>query len=238
MDGTQSIRTYSFPENGYTADVSCMHNTTAEWRLPSDDGGCDAYDKSSAAGALPNNNTGSPEVITMPELCHDTSRMMLMAGRMLNHRTVIALAANSTSGPYSILDNIQCELFFRPTAFEVAVDTDKHLVNVTATSDEVRDIDPSAADYGGGFGVVASMAIQLVASMSQTYGVYDSAVADTFLANINNTAAALNTSITDPKTVTRAIENSMKSLVDDTLLAYSSAQLMIAGGLHPGEEQD
>jgi hypothetical protein len=58
---------------------------------------------------------------------------------------------------------------------------------------------------------------------------YSSPLGEAFLANINSTANILNTSTTETTTVLRAVEESLRSILDDTILAYSSAQLMIAG---------
>ena len=101
-----------------------------------------------------------------------------------------------------------------------------------ATAD---DVDPTSrnADRGIGFGIVPSMVTQLVAALSQTSNAHGSGMGDAFVANINSSAIALNTSTTDPSTIFRAIEASVESIVDDVLLAYSSAQLMVAGNARP-----
>jgi hypothetical protein len=131
------------------------------------------------------------------------------------------------------LDKIQCEFTFNPTQFSVAVDVQGLLISVSTLDVQAEDIDPSSRDLGVGFGIVPNMVTQLVASVSATTNLYASALGDSLLASINSTAAILNTSITEPDTISRAVEESLKSMVDDILVSYSSAQLMIAGEINP-----
>lgn len=230
----QSVRSYTFNEVGYMTQVSCTHNATSMWRIqPLKGSNCDGYETYAISGALPNSIPGTVESVSLPGLCGDTSRVLGMGGRMVNNRTIVAMAAGA--GAYGVLDKMQCELWFKPTLFRLEVDTQRLLIDATPVNGtDFTDVDPTSAVFGAGFGIVAGMAAQLVASMPSTTSMQRSPIADALTANIRNAASIWNTSDTDSSIVARAVSDSMESIVDDTLLAYSSAQLMIAGQVEIG----
>lgn len=163
----------------------------------------------------------------------DSSTVVALVGACRNNRNVFALATGYDEGSYTALNNTQCDVTFIPTLFEVKVDVSRLLITVTPQQ-STADFDPTTKTTGIGLGRLAQYIVREVTltSMINT-SLYTSVLGDTFISNVANVAAATNTSMDDVSTVTSAVRDSLESMLDDMLLAVSSAQLMIAGSITP-----
>jgi hypothetical protein len=235
-------RSYSYPEIGYNSQVTCIYNKTASWSVhpgyvdPASDGTLPG--SYLAQGYLPNSNYNAnnsklpwrPEYYAAVGL-YDDSQVVSLVGLSNNGRNLFAIAAGQTPGNYTILNTTQCEVIFTPSQFRVSVSTTDRLINVTLQNATAPDMDPTTAKGKSGLGVIAQtvMRSQTLLSMINT-SLYTSVLGNMFISNINNAQAAQAAGFIpkdlDSKSVAlHAIEQSLESLIDDTLLAYSSAQL-------------
>jgi hypothetical protein len=225
---TTAILDYRYNETGYLSDVSCIVNSTSDWALygpmyASDD--LTYPNLYLAYGTLPN---GNPEVYSACGLGHSKG-IFALVGSSRNGLNVFSIAAGKN---YAALNQVQCSVIFTPTVFSIAVNTTNGLTAVTplpgsSTKADVSDIEPT--------GFITSFAMRMPTSISQqhTCDLYTSLVGSTFVQNIQNVhpdfrAAGGNDSATLTADVLRGVEDSLVSMLDNSLLAFSSAQLTIA----------
>jgi hypothetical protein len=206
---TTAILDYRYNETGYLSDVSCIVNSTSDWALygpmyASDD--LTYPNLYLAYGTLPN---GNPEVYSACGLGYSKG-IFALVGSSRNGLNVFSIAAGKN---YAALNQVQCSVIFTPTVFSIAVNTTNGLTAVTplpgsSTKADVSDIEPTS--------FITSFAMRMPTSISQQHAcdLYTSLVGSTFVQNIQD--------------VLRSVEDSLVSMLDNSLLAFSSAQLMIA----------
>lgn len=127
---------------------------------------------------------------------------------------------------------MQCEVFYEPATFNVSVDTNERSINVTQASN------PPAIDIesSGALKIMAAQQLMAFANVDST--TITSYVGDVLFNNMINVAAqvGLNTTL-DIRSSTgnttdavrfRGVEESIESIVDNALLSFGMAQLMIA----------
>ena len=228
---TTAVLGYQYDEPGYLSNVSCIVNATSNWTLkgpifsPHNNVYPDLY---VAAGTLTN---GNPERYAACGL-RGTNEIFALVGSAAHTQNVFAIAAGQN---YAALNGMQCTVRFTPTVFSVVVNAIDRLIAVAPhpsspaadAEDDVPNIEPT--------GAIISFAMRVPTSISQQHAcdLYTSLVGSTFVQNIQTvrpdfkTAANL-TGTAAAMDVLRGVEDSLAAMLDSTLLALSSAQLMIA----------
>ena len=220
-----ATRGYTYHENGYLSHVQCIQNSTSSWAISStgynfQDGYPNIY---WVEGHLPN---GNGEAYTACGLGSSDNIFVLIGSPGQNgSENMFAIAAGQN---YAAFDKVQCTADFIPAEFSVSVNRTERLITtkLLANGSNVRDIDPS--------GQMKAITMRMPTSFSQQHAcdLYTSLLGNTFtqnyaaLTNATNGSTSDNVHFTD--LILPAVQDSLTSMLDDTLLAFSSAQLMIA----------
>ncbi|KAI9717775.1 MAG: hypothetical protein M1812_004504 [Candelaria pacifica] len=217
---------YSYNEIGYQAQVHCIKNDTIDWAIS--DVKVNPQD-----GSLPNiylvSGTLSNGAGNRYAACgfENSKKIVALVGQAMNGKNIFAIAAGSD---YKELNQTQCTVDFKPTNFSIKVNTTARVIAVTplASKRSVVDMD--------GSGNMTAITMRMPTSFSQqnACNLYTSIIGNTFNYNIKNVVSAHGTNSHDPMyhdvlgQVLMGVEDSLTSMLDNVLLAYSSAQLMIA----------
>lgn len=238
LTAAESTKGYAYFEKGYQSNVSCIRNSSSAWTIQQGP----ALDDSTypnmylAIGYLPNTDTANRTPDFYYTLGLDTtldSKIVALLGRTANGRSVVAIAVGEAVGPYTSLQNIQCEVTFTPMNFSVNVNTDELVITVTPVG-PADDIDPTSSITGPGQGVLIQETMMSLTQVSMiNTDSYTSIVGDALLSEVANVAVATNTPLSGTAAVMTGIAHAFESMIDDILGAYSSAQLMIAGSDRP-----
>ena len=236
LKAAKSTKGYVYFEKGYQSNVSCTRNSSSAWTIQQGP----VLDDSTypnmylAIGHLPNTANGTPDFYYTLGL--DTtldSTIVALLGRTANGRSVVAIAVGETAGPYTSLQNIQCEVTFTPMNFSVNVNTNELVITVTPVG-PADDIDPTSSITGPGQGVLVQETMMSLTQVSMiNTDSYTSIVGDALLSEVANVAVATNTPLDGTAAVMTGMARAFESMIDDILGAYSSAQLMIAGSDRP-----
>jgi hypothetical protein len=214
------VTQYSFPEAGYAPMVTCIYNTSSNYFLSDSEQSLIWI----ASGFLPNSHPQEPEwsryigFKTDPIVAIEVATAPDAIGRM------IGIASGSD---FAMLNNTQCTIDFQPALFNITVDSIDRNITVTRieAGANATDIEPS-----GMLTFLTTWQLQLI-STDQT-DLYFSLVGNSFNSSINDyiTSAAGRTS--DPPSEAGAtlagLGNSVTAMIDDILVGYASAQLMVA----------
>ena len=221
---------YTYSETGYSTHAHCTVNTTSDWKIEN----ANRYpvktlpDVYLVNGTLP---TGQAEEYAACGF-GSTDNITALVGNSDGGRNVFAIAAVSN---YAAFDKLQCAVDFVPTTFSVAVNRTDRLISVTAAPKEPQadDLEPT--------GAIVQIAMRMPTSFSQQHGcdLYTSLIGDTFKQNIqavhptfvvyaNSTVGGETYTASNTEYALRGVEDSLNSMLDNTLQAFSSAQLMIA----------
>lgn len=215
---------YAFQETGYNADVNCIYNASNQFSLsPTVDSLIYA-----ASGPLPDSDNG-PEYSDY--IGHNMDRIVSIGvAHFANEsadvyplRKYLAFAAGSN---YDFLNNIQCDINFVPTRFNVTVDFRGQNITVKSINDtKVQDINPSRR-------LKSTVMRQFELIANDETNLYISTVGSAFNASITDFRTYVHSSgrsnqWSDTEIVLAAVENSITTMADDMLGAYASAQLMV-----------
>ncbi|KAI9849059.1 MAG: hypothetical protein M1838_000289 [Thelocarpon superellum] len=248
VDDITPLQTYSYRETGYQANVTCGKNDTSNWAIDvtqeSDDSGTPSMYV--ANGTTPDNSFNAFAVVGLG----DSSIVALVSHLSTDGGGIVAMATGNSQGDYTSLNNTQCNVTFTPTNFLVEVDAAQRVINVTALPGPAKDMDPTASDgvhfqdwrcipRCGPFsnvgrpslGAVATQVMRSIMSLSMIYTtLYTSPVGNMFLSNIASVQAAqANGSLFPGEDASMiGVARSLESLLDDALLAFSSAQIVVA----------
>jgi hypothetical protein len=207
---------YVYEETGYLCNVTCIYNRTSAFHLtPTVDEWI-----FEAAGNLPD-SIDSPEVSSY--IGHDSKAIVAIgvAHSELSPRRYLAITAGSS---YAFLNSTQCTLDFAPTLFNVTVDLSNS--NIT-----VSPIQP-APDFNPQRNLTRTVVRQFELMSNDLTNLYVSLLGDAF----NSSIAAYNMSrasvsrdpFTEAEATLMGLTNSITAMADDMLVAYASAQLMLA----------
>ena len=239
---------YNYAESGYVANVSCIKNSTSNFRfrlersvwentsiseyqrtyhpeMPLNDSWGSWPDISSTYsiyyldGYLPNSIIGSPESYPSISWHEGYENITAWAAVANGNRNMIAVAAGNRL--YRELDQIQCEVFFRPTVFDVTVNRIQRSIAVKALpSAEAEDIDPS-----GHLRANVMHSINLLSRMSPS--LYVSVLGETLNRNVERMQKQ-RPSLNITEAVTSAVADSFTAIIDDILVAYGASQIVNA----------
>jgi hypothetical protein len=212
---------YSYRESGYEPIVHCIYNQSSEFVL-SDIGEDMLY---AAKGNLPDSNN-DPEYSVY--VGHGTSAIVAIgvAHPVTSPRRHLAIAAGSS---YALLNATQCTIDFNPSLFDVSVGLPGRNITVTRLAD-AADIDPTR-----NLTKTAMRQLELISNdqtnlyVSLVGDSLNSSIADYISATSNQTIRAP----TEREAVLAGLTNSFTAMVDDILVSYASAQLMIAEDMLP-----
>ena len=161
------LLSYTFLENGYLTEASCIYNSSSDWAIQRvQDNGPDLPSIFEATGRLPNSNwsSGAPIPSSSKHISSSDGATIVSLGSDPSPTTddsyVFAIAAGSAYAP---LDQIQCQLSLHPTTFVVAVNvTDKSIA--VQPRGPTPDIEPR-----GVLRARATSALARVADLSPTF---------------------------------------------------------------------
>lgn len=215
ISSNTQVAGYIYQEEGYMCNVTCIYNTTSDFRLDGPVGEW-IYE---ALGSLPDSVDGAEY---SNYIGHNSDAIVAMgvSASERSPRRYIAIAAGKS---YAFLNNTQCELNFTPTLFNVTVDLSNFNISVTP--------DSPVADFNPQRNLTRTMVRQFELMSNDLTNLYMSLLGDA----LNSSIAAYNMSrITfsrDPFTESEAtlagLTNSITAMADDMLVAYASAQLMV-----------
>lgn len=239
---------YNYTESGYLADVSCIKNSTSNFHLRLEqsvqnntsiseyqrtyhpdmpfnhswDSWPDiwlTYSIYYLDGYLPNSIIGTPELYPSISWHEGYENITAWAAVANSDRNMIAVAAGSRL--YREPDQIQCEVFFRPTVFDVTVSRIQRSIAVEAQpSVKAEDIDPD-----GHLRANVMHSINLLSRMSPS--LYVSVLGETLNRNVERMRKQ-RPGLNLTQSVTSAVADSFTAIIDDILVAYGASQIVNA----------
>ena len=212
---------YMFQESGLRADVECIYNSSTEFVITSDA----ETDIFPVVGFLPDSG-GNQEYSDY--FGHSTDAIVAIGVTTNNASTerVLAIAAGNS---YASLNATQCTIAFMPRTFNVSVSLSDHSINVTDFSIGV--------DFAASTSLTHTLIRQFELMTNDQTSLYVSFIGDSFnssIASYNDSLSLNNSQAPSQASATLAgLTNSVTAIVDDLLVAYSSAQLMIMNDTDP-----
>ncbi|GAD99659.1 hypothetical protein PVAR5_8381 [Paecilomyces variotii No. 5] len=215
---------YSYDEVGLDASVSCIYNDSSLFFIG------DTFDTNlyAARGPLPDSAPGSPEYSVYVGR-GSKSIVAIGVAAVPTAFTATRYMAVTAGQYYSILNATQCAVTFTPARFNVSVDIKGR--NITVSKAPSASPPPSIDPHHNMTHVVMR---QLELISNDLTGYYRSILGDTLNASISDYRTSLmdtkrnsTQALSGPEVVLRGLENAVTSLVDDILVAYASAQLMV-----------
>lgn len=212
------MSSYTYNETGYLAEPSCIYNSTSEWQL-------DAFPQQAgfsmmifnAEGELPN---GVSPIYAAAALSA-TGVVAVGAGTNRDdsepaHYVAFA-TGNGTLGKYGPLSNIQCEVTFEPMDFLVSVNVTNRTISVLPFQSADQPLNATNVTY---------QTIHTINNLGSVLAttLWISVIGDAFINNIANVQAAQGASNASNL---QGVTDSLSSIIDNTLGAYSAAQLML-----------
>ncbi|KAI9755695.1 MAG: hypothetical protein M4579_004193 [Chaenotheca gracillima] len=231
-DNGRSV-SYTYLESGYNTSARCIYNSSSDWRIDI------AQDNSKvkglgrppqtmpsvfyAHGRLPNSNWSAPEdgLDTNFAFSDSSGDRILSLG---SHNDpdfdtyFVAVAANEA---YKSLDKIQCQIFFEPTTFSVAVNVEDASTRI-GHQGSAPDPEPRGLLK---FRVAGAM--DHISEISTT--AITSVVGDALIDNLHNMQAHLKLPLEEDNLSDdiklRAVEDSFNAIMDDFLVSMASVAL-------------
>ncbi|KAI9650392.1 hypothetical protein NHQ30_000406 [Ciborinia camelliae] len=211
---------YTFQEVGYAAETECIYNQTSDFTLIPN--GLQLF---AARGRLPDtgNTTGEFSVY----LGHSTKSLVAIGVAASNTGYNPRYLAIAAGDDYGYLNTTQCRTEFIPSIFNVSVSLPGKNITITRIDLTAEDIEPS-----GNLTHVVERQFELASN--DLTGIYQSILGSALNFSIADYQTYINSSSytsirpTDEEINLMGIQNSVTAMIDDLLVAYSSAQLMIA----------
>ncbi len=212
---------YTYQESGYNADVQCLYNTSSAFQI-SPIG--DAYPLLwNAQGQLPNSPPGQGELSDY--IGHGSGPVIFAIGVASTQTSGPKYLAIASGASYASLNQTQCTITFNPTLCNVTIKKLSNTISVIPTLAPTSDIDPS-----GNLSHISVRQFELI-SNDQT-NLYQSLVGNSFMRSIDNYQASQQAngsgSLTLDDITLSGLQNSIIAMLDDILVGYASAQLMVA----------
>lgn len=211
---------YTFNEVGLDASVDCIYNTSSLFKLQT----LPQTTLYAARGLLPDNNLTEPEYSVYVGRGSDAIVAIGVAAYPIEYtaKRYMAIAAGNY---YKDLHRVQCAVTFTPALFNVSVDISGRNISVSkvnaSESSPVHDIDPHHNVTH-----VVMRQLELIANDLTSY--YRSTLGDAFNASISDYRTSVSGgNLSETEIVMKGMENAVTSLVDDMLVGYASAQLVV-----------
>ena len=159
---------------------------------------------------------GTPELYPSISWHEKYENITAWASVVNDNRNMIAVAAGTNL--YQELNQTQCEVFFRPTAFAIAVNPLQQSIVVEAQpSVEAEDIEPT-----GHLRANVMHSINLLSRMSPS--LYVSVLGETLSRNVERMQKQ-RPHLNLTEAVTSAVAESFTVIIDDILVAYGASQI-------------
>ncbi|KAJ5772947.1 hypothetical protein N7457_007843 [Penicillium paradoxum] len=213
---------YTFNEIGLDASVDCIYNRSSMFILQM----LPQTTLHAARGLLPDSNLSAPEYSVYIGRGNDTIVAMGVAADPVAYtaKRYVAVTAGSY---YDNINQVQCAVTFNPALFNVSVDTQARNISVSkvnvsqSNTTAIHDIDPHH-----NITHVVMRQLELIANDLTSY--YRSTLGDAFNASISDYRTSVTGgNFSETQIVMKGMENAVTSLVDDILVAYASAQLVV-----------
>lgn len=220
---------YTYSETALAPSVSCIYNGSSRYAIDQE-GSSNVYP---AKGYLPDSASGSGEYTDYVGFGTDAIVALAVSRDPViwSTKRYLAIAAGNY---YKNLDRMQCAVTFTTTQFNITVNVSERNITVhkmTApgpSGPTITDLDP----YGNITHVVMR---QLALISADQTSFYRSTVGDVFNASIVDYGTLIKNNTSTTKSISQSevnlegAENTVISLVDDMLVAYASAQLVVGG---------
>lgn len=216
-------RNYTFNEIGLDASVDCIYNTSSMFViqvLPQ----TTLY---AARGFLPDSNLSAPEYSVYIGRGDDAIVALGVSANPTeyNAKRYMAIASGNY---YKNLNQVQCAVTFTPAIFNVSVDIQERNITVSkinaseSSAGLVHDIDPHH-----NITHIVMRQLELISNDLTSY--YRSTLGDAFNGSISDYRTSVaGANLSETQIVMKGMENAVTSLVDDMLVAYASAQLVVS----------
>lgn len=206
---------YEYQENGLRADVDCIYNSSTEFVI-ADESWPKIYP---VVGNLP--NSGDSEEYS-DYYGHDSAAIVAI-GVTTNQASTERILGIAAGESYAALNATQCTVTFVPIVFNVFVSLSGRYINVTAGSNGV--------DFVASRNLTFALIRQFELIANDQTSLYVSVIGD----SITSSIASYNSSVTSNGSLAPSeafatlagLTKSVTAMIDDLLVAYSSAQLMI-----------
>lgn len=236
LDGDDSrydIVQYNYTEPGYLTNVNCFFNESMEFSLTTvdtDSSGSGNPNVYSAEGYFPYGDRSEyMDHFAVVGMGSSDMIAVMSAKTYANHHTILITAGSD----YAALDQMQCELDFTPTLFDVVVSTTDKFITVTPNN-EANSSSPSSTPFDPTDGLIATTINQLNTIGMTSPTLYTSTFGDALLTNINRTSRAnARSAPSDPtpkpsnETIHAAISGSLSAMADDILLFVAASQFYL-----------
>lgn len=211
---------YTYEETGLAADVACIYNRTSQFVIQAL--GEDVL--YALMGPLPDSNLSAPEYSVYIGRGDRTIVGIGVSGQPAAYtaKRYLAIAAGDY---YTPLNSTQCTVTYTPARFNVSVDIPSRNITVAKLDTPAPSIDPTHR-----IAHVVTRQLELISNDLTSF--YRSTLGDALNASISDyrtAVASTHTSLSDEQIALTGLENAIVSFVDDMLVAYASAQLMVGG---------
>ena len=223
-----NTKSYNFTELGLQSHTSCIYNETADLSMGEDllpqDGGY-LYSLFDVNDYLP--VAGESVFVEATAFGFNTGQIVSLFTATSGLSNTLGIIAGGGSGKdqyYGPLNNIQCDIIFSPTTFSLSVDRIHRNISVFPIDDV--DMPP----YGQ---LVINRTLGAISTMSTVLTTaYVSMLGQALMHNIANVPVGPgNVSVSN----LLGVSDSVDSFIDNILLSYASAELMITKDFLPSD---
>ncbi|KAF2421164.1 hypothetical protein EJ08DRAFT_702143 [Tothia fuscella] len=228
--GNSLAKSYQYQERGYESQVSCSYNTSVPF--------FQIYPNSvedmlyAAKGYLP--DSIKPEYSLYVGHSTDAIVAFGVTAQPIEPTSLTRYFGIGAGKSYQTLNSIQCKVDFLPSTFDVSVNILGRNITVSkasTASDGSAPIPDLNIDQSGKLSHVAMRQIELYSN--DLTSIYQSLVGNALNFSISDlqTQKLVNQSVADSnlkETTLAAVEISFAAMLDDIMVGYASAQLMIA----------
>ncbi|KAH6666009.1 hypothetical protein B0J14DRAFT_605104 [Halenospora varia] len=214
--GRDYATNYNYTEAGFQTTISCNYISNSPWQIILLRNGTNGEGVPYIYRAADLGRLGLGFYSTW-SLYNDAEIVAWTTNRPLNSTQPLGVVYMAAGSQYSLLSNISCSVDFRPKNFSVQVDRVAKTINVSPGADFTGSLDKDFHLRN-----IAMQQLGIVSQVSTT--LYFSAIGDTLLANMAN-SASFNSATANLTTVA----DSFTSMLDSILLALTSAQTQLPG---------
>lgn len=210
---------YSYLETGYNTRVTCMYNESTAFSLKPLGSSGNIFQ---AIGELPDSNGKIENSTYFGNGSASIVALGVTSNKPPGTSTLVGIAAGSN---YAALNRTQCTIEFLPTVFYVQV-------NITARNITVSPVvfmQATDLDATGNLQFTATRQLALISNDQTNF--FQSLVGNSFISSIGNyniSNSNISSTLTESTSTLEGLQNSLTAMMDDILVAYASAQLMVA----------
>ncbi|KAH3993669.1 hypothetical protein HBI56_214400 [Parastagonospora nodorum] len=215
ISSNSQVAGYTFQEEGYLTNVTCTYNTTSNFVLS---GPVNEWIYA-ASGNLPDSVDGEEY---SNYIGHD-GKAIVAIGVAFSERSPRRFLSIAAGEAYGFLNNTQCEFGFEPMLFNVTVDIGS--LNIT-----VKAVEP-LQDFNPQRNITRTAVRQFELMSNDMTNLYVSLLGEAFNSSIAaykmSRASMSRDPFTEEEATIAGLTNSITAMIDDILISYASAQLMV-----------